>query len=70
MAYIDPPKTPLPRYKGTVVCPGCWAEFTPGIWVRGFYGGDAHSTENQPFIKTSTVPAGKCPHCLTDLSKI
>jgi len=52
-----------PRYKGTVVCQNCAAEFAPGKWVRGFYA--TRGTDTSQFHKMSEVPADECPMCLT-----
>ena len=62
MATIEQEQTPRPRYKGTVVCVKCHAEYNPSDhWYRGYY--PKGTTDG--FIATSKVPRDQCPMCLT-----
>jgi len=59
----EPVVTPKPRYKNTVVCPSCHAEYNPKtrwVWVTYMAG----STAND-YKKLGDVPKDVCPGCLT-----
>ena len=58
MAIIKPREVPKPRYKGTVICPHCFAEYSPGDWYRGYSEG-TQST----FIPIAKVEENCCPKC-------
>ena len=56
---LPPPETPKPRYKGTIVCHGCHAEYRDGAkWWRVRY----HGTQTGPEW-LYRLPKGKCPFC-------
>jgi len=60
MVILETPKTPEPRYKNTVVCDHCHAEYNPSLnWASGYY--ETGTTGN--FISTSKIGKGKCPVC-------
>ena len=60
MAMPQIMETPKPRHKKTIVCPSCWAEYTPNSkWVYGRY---AKGTTGE-FITYGKVPEGVCPIC-------
>jgi rubrerythrin len=53
--------TILPRYKGTIVCQNCKAEYTPGRkWCYGYHD---KSTTTYGFHKLGDIPEGVCPIC-------
>jgi hypothetical protein len=58
MAIIKPRETPKPRYKGTVVCHNCFAEYSPGNWCRGYSEGTSGN-----FIPVTKVLDNCCPIC-------
>lgn len=63
--YTAPPiETPKARYKGTVVCPNCHAEYKPGNWHRGY-----HEGTSSEFTARSKVPDDCCPICNTEIAK-
>jgi hypothetical protein len=70
MATIETPKPPKPRYNWTVVCPQCWAEYSPGKWVRGFDANGRHSTAPMDFVPVIKVPDDACPNCLSPNVKV
>ena len=57
-------KTPKPKYKNTVVCPNCWAEYTPKKCLRAYDLSDRNSTTPREFNRVMVVPANTCPNCL------
>lgn len=59
MAQVSPPAKKLPRYKGTVVCQSCGAEYTPGNWVIVVY---EKGTGND-FHPIGSLEKGRCPIC-------
>lgn len=62
MAQVALPKRKLPRYKGTIVCQCCGAEYKPNLsWAVGYSVG----TESGAKL---LYPLGKkkCPICRTD----
>jgi hypothetical protein len=61
MATLIKRETPSPRYKGTVVCNCCHAEYSPGAWCRGLHCGQ--DTQNHRFVKIADVREGHCPVC-------
>ena len=63
MATVRKRETPKPRYKGTVVCDCCHAEYSPGGWCKGFYCGQDTSTR---FVSIWKVKDGVCPNCGKD----
>ena len=64
MANREPPRTPAPRYRDTVVCPDCHAEYNPAPgWCRGLR--VAEGTENGYFMPLTKIPEGECPICWT-----
>jgi len=61
MATFKPQCTPTPRYKNTIVCAHCHAEYDPTArWVYGFYPPGSTADE---FTSVGTVPEGVCPVC-------
>ncbi len=50
-----------PRYKGTVVCGHCRAEYTPGNWVYGFWENTVSTCSN--FMVCGKIPDDQCPIC-------
>ena len=54
-----PTASPAPKYRGTVVCRRCHAEFSPGKWILVSYEG----TSSIPYYE-GRVPDGHCPACL------
>jgi hypothetical protein len=64
MVIIEPRPTPAPRYKGTVVCTCCHAEYAPGNWWIVSYddGTSGRRTWRYP------LPAATCPICRTPQS--
>lgn len=57
------PEFPTSRYKGTVTCRWCKAEYKPENWVRG-YDLSAGTTLPRNFHAVSNVPDNNCPLCL------
>ena len=60
MAIIKPRETPKPRYKGTVVCSHCFAEYKPGNWCYGYSEGTQSTFIPMYMIKDDCCPA--CNH--------
>jgi hypothetical protein len=58
MAVIKPREVPKPRYKNTVVCSHCFAEYKQGNWVKGYSKG----TESA-FYPLSKIQDNCCPIC-------
>jgi hypothetical protein len=59
MAEIQMSTTPRPRYKNTVVCPNCHAEYNPEAkwgWVL-YEGTSSHG------MLVSRLKEGTCPGC-------
>lgn len=64
MAIYEEVEIPKPKYKNTIVCEKCWAEFDQSCnWSRGFYVTDFSSTASPRFIRTSDIEKGRCPVC-------
>ena len=59
MAYPNVPKVLTPRYKNTVRCQYCGAEYKRGHWVYGYYD---EGTSNR-FNIVGDIPDGVCPNC-------
>lgn len=59
MAVAEAKRTPKPRYKNTVVCEGCHAEFDPSLhWMSGFTTGTTGD-----FHPMFEIGKNKCPIC-------
>ena len=61
MAPVLLPTTPRPRYKDTVVCGECLAEYRPGRWVTVRYAKDTTAD----YRVLGRIPESVCPLCRT-----
>jgi hypothetical protein len=59
MAYVEPDKILYPRYRGTVRCQNCGAEYSKGGWVYGYYD---EGTSNR-FNVIGRIGDNVCPNC-------
>lgn len=61
-AKVEKPSAPNPRYKNTVVCPHCHAEYTPQKWVGGVDLA-AGTTLPSRISHEMTIDENTCPGC-------
>ena len=55
-------ETPKPKYKGTIVCVRCHAEYNPETkWLWGYHKDDDTSADS--FVVLGRIPDGACPCC-------
>jgi hypothetical protein len=52
---------PKPRYNGTIVCPHCYAEYSPGNWC--FAVNTANGTQTPDYNPIAKIPDDECPIC-------
>jgi len=65
-AEIKKKETPLPRYKNTVVCHKCHAEYNKDVqFVKGITVSSNTGTDLGDFIPLATIRIGTCPMCST-----
>jgi hypothetical protein len=66
MATLLKPKTIKPKYKNTVVCQTCTAEYKVSKhWHRGYRTGGRNSTLSNNFVSIGHIKEDVCPMCRT-----